>query len=82
MTRTRRARISGPVLHPRLCAAITAVSCLVLEEPGMPTVRDQTSGRHVSRAGPLWLVIGLELVTAMFAATLVARLRKPRIVHI
>ena len=28
MTLTRRVRTSGPVLHPRLCAVVTAGSCL------------------------------------------------------
>ncbi|MCU1573912.1 MAG: hypothetical protein JWO93_1994 [Micrococcaceae bacterium] len=141
-----RLRTSGPVLHPRLCAALTIVSCLVhlwlaiqnqhgawlaalmlasaavcvpcavhiwqhsrisaLQRVmvcalamaalhGMLLVGSGT-GRHthsavygdpdsaVSQSGHLLAVVGLELMTALLAATLLARLRirKPATLHV
>jgi hypothetical protein len=138
MTLTRRARTSGPVLHPRVCAVLTIFSCLIhlwiagsgqhgpwlnllmvgLAAVCMPCavhiwrhsrLQDlhrvtaaalamvalhsillfgsggghSHSGRPVtgldkaSGATQLLLIIGLELLSALIAATLVARLRLP-----
>ena len=144
-TMAGRVRSSGPVLHPRICAALTAVSCLVhlwlaasghhqawlgilmiglaavcipctvhiwrhsrvgalhqvtisaLAMVGLHAVLLLSAGGaggsgHAHGGGPasnavgvsgaasLLLVIGLEITTALLAATLVARLRraKPR----
>lgn len=139
-----RVRVSGPVLHPRICAALTAVSCLVhlwlaatghhqawlgilmiglaavcvpctvhiwrhsrvgalhqvtisaLAMVGLHAVLLLGTGGsgHAHGGGPasnavvssgtvvssgaagLLLVIGLEITTALLAATLVARLRR------
>lgn len=137
---TGRVRASGPVLHPRICAALTAVSCLVhlwLAASGHHQIwvgvlmiglaavcipctihiwRHSRVGAlhqvttsalamvglhaflllgaggsgHAHAGGPasnavdtsgaagLLLVIGLEITTALLAATLVARLRRSR----
>ena len=135
-----RVRVAGPVLHPRICAALTAVSCLVhvwlaasghhaawlgvlmialaavcipctvhiwrhsrvgalhqvtmsaLAMVGLHAVLLLGAGgaAHAHGGGPasnvadvsgaagLLLVIGLEITTALLAATLVARLRRSR----
>ncbi|MGO4145047.1 hypothetical protein AB4Y77_08185 [Paenarthrobacter sp. YAF11_1] len=143
-TMAGRVRVSGPVLHPRICAALTAVSCLVhlwlaatghhqawlgilmiglaavcvpctvhiwrhsrvgalhqvtisaLAMVGLHAVLLLGTGGsgHAHGGGPasnavvssgtvvssgaagLLLVIGLEITTALLAATLVARLRR------
>jgi hypothetical protein len=139
-TMTGRVRASGPVLHPRICAALTAVSCLVhlwLAASGhhqiwvgvlmiglaavcipctihiwrhsrVDALHQVTTSAlamvglhaflllgaggsgHAHGGGPasnavdtsgaagLLLVIGLEITTALLAATLVARLRRSR----
>ncbi|MFJ5958030.1 hypothetical protein ACIQC5_18995 [Paenarthrobacter sp. NPDC092416] len=139
-TTTGRVRSTGPVLHPRICAALTAVSCAVhlwLAASGhhgawlgilmiglaavcvpctvhiwrhsrvgalhqVTGVAIAMVGLHAilllgaggaghAHAGPptsnvvdtsgaagLLLVIGLEITTALLAATLVARLRRAR----
>ncbi|KUM40878.1 hypothetical protein [Arthrobacter sp. EpRS71] len=139
-TTAGRVRLAGPVLHPRICAALTAVSCLVhlwlaasghhdawlgvlmialaaicvpctvhiwrhsrvgalhqvtisaLAMVGLHTVLLLGAGGsgHAHGGGPasnavdtsgaaqLLLVIGLEITTALLAATLVARLRRWR----
>nr|WP_285320857.1 hypothetical protein [Pseudarthrobacter sp. lyk4-40-TYG-27] len=138
MKATKRARASGPVLHPRTCAVFTAFSCLIhlwiagsghhgawlsLLMVGMAAVCLPCSihiwrhsrvkalhkvtaaalamvalhavlllgsagghshagtpvrpGSDPSGASQLLFIIGLELVSAMLAATLVARLRRP-----
>ncbi len=139
-TTAGRVRVSGPVLHPRICAALTAVSCLVhlwlavsghhqlwlgivmiglaavcvpctihiwrhsrvvalhqvtisaLAMVGLHAVLLLGAGGsgHAHVGGPasnavdtsgaagLLLVIGLEITTALLAATLVARLRRSR----
>ncbi|MFE4194923.1 hypothetical protein ACFRJ9_03575 [Paenarthrobacter sp. NPDC056912] len=133
-----RVRSAGPVLHPRICAALTAVSCLVhlwlaasghhdawlgilmialaavcipctvhiwrysrvgalhqvtisaLAMVGLHAVlllgaggaghahggRTASNAVDMSGAAGLLLVIGLEITTALLAATLVARLRR------
>ncbi|MBP2268834.1 hypothetical protein J3A64_004298 [Pseudarthrobacter sp. PvP004] len=135
---TGRVRAFGPVLHPRICAALTAVSCLVhlwlaasghhqvwlgilmivlaavcipctvhiwrhsrvgalhqvivsaLAMVGLHAVlllgaggsghvhagRPSSNAVDISGAAGLLLVIGLEITTALLAATLVARLRR------
>ena len=136
-TTAGRVRSLGPVLHPRICAALTAVSCLVhvwlaasghhgawlgilmigltavcvpctvhiwrhsrvgalhqvmisaLAMVGLHAVLllgaggsghahggGPASGAVSSGAAGLLLVIGLEITTALLAATLVARLRR------
>ncbi|ABM09353.1 hypothetical protein [Paenarthrobacter aurescens] len=137
-TTAGRVRLAGPVLHPRICAALTAVSCLVhlwlaasghhdawlgilmialaavcvpcavhiwrhsrvgalhqvtisaLAMVGLHAVLLLGAGGsgHAHGGGPasnavdtsgtaqLLLVIGLEITTALLAATLVARLRR------
>ncbi|MFW0772612.1 hypothetical protein ACLRGI_05550 [Paenarthrobacter nitroguajacolicus] len=135
-TTAGQVRASGPVLHPRICAALTAVSCLVqlwlaafghhqlwlgvlmiglaavcvpctvhiwrhsrvgalhqvmfsaLAMVGLHAVLLLGAGGsgHAHGGGPasnavassagLLLVIGLEITTALLAATLVARLRR------
>ncbi|WP_416417466.1 hypothetical protein [Paenarthrobacter aromaticivorans] len=137
-TTTRRVRSNGPVLHPRICAALTAVSCLVhlwvaawghhgawlgvimialaaicvpctvhiwrhsrvgalhqvtVSAVAMIAVHSvlllgaggaghahaggpASSASDASGAAGLLLVIGLEITTALLAATLVARLRR------
>lgn len=139
-TTAGRVRLAGPVLHPRICAALTAVSCLVhlwlaasghhdawlvilmialaaicvpctvhiwrhsrvgalhqvtisaLAMVGLHAVLLLGAGGsgHAHGGGPasnavdtsgaaqLLLVIGLEITTALLAATLVARLRRGR----
>ena len=139
-TTVGRVRSVGPVLHPRICAALTAVSCLVhlwlaasghhdawlgilmialaavcvpctvhiwrhsrvgalhqvtvsaLAMVGLHAVLLLGAGGsgHAHGGGPasnavdssgaaqLLLVIGLEITTALLAATLVARLRRRR----
>ncbi|UVJ39149.1 hypothetical protein [Arthrobacter sp. CJ23] len=139
-TTAGRVRAPGPVLHPRICAALTAVSCLMhawlaasghhdawlgalmialaavcvpctvhiwrhsrlgalhqvtvsaLAMVGLHAVLLLGAGGagHAHGGGPpsgagdvsgaagLLLVIGLELTTALLAATLVARLRRRR----
>ncbi|WP_024818297.1 hypothetical protein [Arthrobacter sp. 31Y] len=139
-TTAGRVRVSGPVLHPRICAVLTAVSCLVhlwlaasghhdawlgilmialaavcvpctvhiwrhsrlgalhqvtisaLAMVGLHAVLLLGAGGsgHAHGGGPasnaidssgaaqLLLVIGLEITTALLAATLVARLRRRR----
>ncbi|WP_350224973.1 hypothetical protein [Arthrobacter sp. efr-133-TYG-120] len=136
MTTAGRVRSAGPVLHPRVCAAVTSVSCLVqlwvavsgwhgvwmgllmlvlaavcvpcavhiwqhsnvgalqlvmacalamVVLHGMLLVGGITEGpRHVThhvgqgsadtQAGTLLAVVGLELMTGLLAATLLARL--------
>lgn len=135
-----RVRSSGPVLHPRLCATLTAVSCLVhlwlavsghhnawismlmiaLAAVCVPCAvhiwrhsrvgalrqvigsalamvalhavlllgtggaghahggRSPSGAVNTDGAAQLLLVIGLEITTALLAATLVARLRRRR----
>ncbi|MET4622296.1 hypothetical protein ABIE18_003765 [Arthrobacter sp. 2762] len=137
-TMTRRVRSTGPVLHPRICAVLTAVSCLVhlwvaawgqhgawlgvlmiavaaicvpcsfhiwrhsrvgaLHQVTVSAVAmialhsvlllGAGGAGHAHGGGPasrvadttgaagLLLVIGLEITTALLAATLVARLRR------
>lgn len=137
-TTAGRVRSAGPVLHPRICAALTAVSCLVhlwlaasghhgawlgvlmialaavcvpctvhiwrhsrvgalhqvtvsaLAMVGLHAVlllgaggaghvhggRPTSNAVDTSGAAGLLLVIGLEITTALLAATLVARLRR------
>ena len=137
-TTTRRVQSTGPVLHPRLCAALTAVSCMVhlwvaawghhgvwlgvimialaaicvpctvhiwrhsrvgalhqvtVSAVAMIAVHSAlllgaggaghahgggpaSSAFDTSGAAGLLLVIGLEITTALLAATLVARLRR------
>ncbi|MET3905387.1 hypothetical protein [Paenarthrobacter sp. 4246] len=143
-TTAGRVRGSGPVLHPRICAALTAVSCLVhlwlagaghhqawlgilmiglaavcipctvhiwrhskvgalhqvtisaLAMVGLHAVLLLGAGGsgHAHGGGPssnvgdtsgavgLLLVIGLEITTALLAATLVARLRRSRMTRV
>lgn len=137
MTTAGLVRSAGPVLHPRVCAAVTSVSCLVhlwvavsgwhgvwlgllmlvlaavcvpcavhiwqhsnvgalqrvmacalamVALHGMLLVGSITEGpRHVmhhggqgsanSQAGAVLAIVGLELMTGLLAATLLARLR-------
>ncbi|MEV7607731.1 hypothetical protein AB0N65_20050 [Paenarthrobacter sp. NPDC089322] len=133
-----RVRATGPILHPRICAALTAISCLVhlwlaasghhdawlgilmiaLAAVCVPCTvhiwrhsrvgalhqvtgsalamvalhavlllgaggsghahggRPASGAVHTEGAAGLLLVIGLEITTALLAATLVARLRR------
>ncbi|WP_343224948.1 hypothetical protein [Paenarthrobacter aurescens] len=50
MTTEGRVRSTGPVLHPRVCAAVTSVSCLV-------HLGVAASGRHGAWLGLLMLVL-------------------------
>lgn len=68
------------VLHRVMCCALVMVALhgsLLLGGPaeGHKHLAGQGAGSVASQAGHLLAVIGLELVTALLAATLVARLR-------
>lgn len=143
MTTAERARATGPVLHPRVCAAVTSVSCLVhlwvaasgrhglwlgllmlvlaavcvpcavhiwqhsrvsalqrvmvcalamvalhlmllvggITEGHRHLTHHSDQGSTISQAGTLLAIVGLELVTGLLAATLLARLRSTHTRH-